>query len=118
MNFTNPIRTTPLSACVLALAFLAGCGQSSTSPDAPSAAARPDVVVTIDGKRHTCVVALSSEPQGSAVACDDVVAFVKDELRVPSGSVYDLRTIPDVDPAETAKVGARLDGAGYRAIKP
>ena len=103
------------SACVMGI-LLVGCGRSANSPDAPPAAGKPDVIVTIDGKRHTCVVALNTEPQGSAIACNDVVSFVKDELRVPRGSIYDLRTIPDVDPAELAKVGASLNGAGYRAI--
>ena len=72
--------------------------------------------MTLDGARHTCVVALYSEAQGSAVSCDDVVPFIKDELRVSSGSVYDLRTIPEVDKAQTARVEASLDQAGYRFI--
>lgn len=74
------------------------------------------MIVTIDGARHTCLVALYSEAQGSAVSCDEVVPFVRDELRVPSGSIYDLRTNPDVDNAQTARVAATLNGAGYRFI--
>jgi hypothetical protein len=45
-----------------------------------------------------------------------VVPFVRDELRLPSGSIYDIRTIPDVDEAEMASVGANLKAAGYRFI--
>ena len=74
------------------------------------------MIVTIDGARHTCLVALYSEAQGSAVSCDEVVPFVRDELRVPSGSIYDLRTNPDVDKAQTAGVAANLNAAGYRFI--
>jgi hypothetical protein len=99
------------------VAFLAGCGPSANAPDSvpPPIAAKPDVLVTLDGEHHTCIVALSSEAQGSAIACDDVVPFVRDELRVPSGSIYEIRTIPKVDQAEVAKVEASLKGAGYHS---
>ncbi|MGC1520285.1 MAG: hypothetical protein WA803_01990 [Steroidobacteraceae bacterium] len=97
---------------------LAGCGSSTNTPAAGSAAiaAKPDVIVTIDGVHHACVVALSSEPQGSSVACDDIVPFMRDELRLAGGSTYDLRTIPEVDAAQKAKVESNLKGAGYRFI--
>jgi hypothetical protein len=93
--------------------LLAGCGPSAVPP---SIAARPDVIITLDGKHHACVVALYSEAQGSKISCDDVVPFVRDELRLKSGAIYDIRIIPDVDEAETARVGASLNGAGYRFI--
>ena len=97
--------------------LLAGCGPSANPPDskAPPVAAKPDVIVTLDGERHSCVVALSSEAQGSAIACDDVVPFVRDELRVPSGSIYDIRTVPIVEQADVAKVEASLKAGGYRS---
>jgi hypothetical protein len=96
--------------------LLAGCGPSANPPDSkpPPVAAKPDVIITLDGERHTCVVALSSEAQGSAIACDDVVPFVRDELRVPSGSIYDILTIPNIEQAEVAKVEASLKAGGYR----
>jgi hypothetical protein len=96
-------------------ASLAGCGPSADNPHSASAA-RPDVIITLDGTRHACVVALYSEPQGSAVSCADVVAFVKDELRVSSGSTYDIRMIAKVDVAERTTVEAGLKAAGYRFI--
>jgi hypothetical protein len=96
--------------------WLTGCGPSASAPDAaPAVAAKPDLIVTLDGEHHTCLVALSSEAQGSSIGCDDVVAFARDELRVPSGSIYDLRTLPPADKAEVAKVEASLKGAGYRS---
>lgn len=98
------------SVCLL----LAGCGQSGNAPSA--ATAKSNVTVTIDGARHTCVVALPSEPQGSTIPCDDVVPFLRDELRVPSGSIYDVLTIANVDEAAVAKLQARLNDAGYRFI--
>ena len=102
-------------ASIALVALLAGCGPSANAPDSvpPPIAAKPDVLVTLDGEHHTCIVALSSEAQGSAIACDDVVPFVRDELRVPSGSIYEIRTIPKVEQAELAKVEASLKGAGY-----
>ena len=96
--------------------LLTGCRQSANTPVPvpPHIASRPNVTVTFDGKRRKCVVALPSEAQGSAISCDEVAQFVKDELRVPSGSIYDIRTIPDVDEAEIARVCASLNSAGYR----
>ena len=100
-----------------AVTLLAGCGSSSThsAATAPAIAAKPDVIVTFDGKRHACLVALPTEQQGSEVACKEIVSFLKDELRVPSGSVYDERVMPDFDPAERAAVESALKDAGYRA---
>jgi hypothetical protein len=104
-------------ACIAVVAFLAGCGPSANAPASvpPPIAAKPDVLVTLDGEHHTCIVALSSEAQGSTIACDDVVPFVRDELRVPGGSIYEIRAIPKVEPAEFAKVEAVLKGAGYHS---
>jgi hypothetical protein len=100
------------------MGLLAGCGSAADNSEAgsPPIAAKPDVIVTLDGQRHTCVVALYTEAQGSAVLCSDVVPFVRDELRVPSGAIYDIRSIPDVDEAEITRVGDSLKAAGYRFI--
>ena len=104
-------------AYTLAFTLLTGCGPSAkNSPVPPPIAARPDVIVTIDAERRACVVALFSEALGSAISCGDVVPFVRDELRLASGSIYDLRTTAPVDAAELAKVEASLNGAGYRFI--
>jgi len=90
------------------LALLAGCGRSSDS-------AKSDVIVKIDGAHHACLVALNSEAQANSISCDDVVSFVRDELRLPKGSIYDMRTIGDVDAAQKSKIKTALDGAGYRS---
>ena len=98
--------------------LLTGCGQSARGP-APAAApatSKADVTVTFDGKRHKCVVALSSEAQGSSISCDEVVSFVRQELRVAGGASYDIRKIPNVDEGEVAKVSADLNSAGYRFV--
>jgi len=116
-KFVAMIGARTLLACIAAVAFLAGCGPSANAPDSVPApiTAKPDVLVTLDGEHHTCMVALSSEAQGSAIACNDVVPFVRDELRVPGGSVYEIRTIPKIEPAEVAEVEASLKGAGYHS---
>jgi hypothetical protein len=102
----------------MALALLTGCGQSANTAASapPSAGAKPDVVVTVDGEHHACVVSKSSEPTGSTVGCADVVSFVRDELRVHDGSSYDIRSLAPVDEVETSKVRAALDGAGFRFV--
>jgi len=108
---TMSLRAVILSGFVSML--VVGCGSSSTPP---KLAERPDVIITLDGKRHTCVVALEKEPQGSTVPCKEAVSFVKDELRVPGGSIYDIHTVANVDNAEIATVRDALNGAGYRFI--
>jgi hypothetical protein len=99
-----------------AFTLLSGCGPSANTPVPVPIAARPDVIVTIDGKHHACVVALYSEAQGSTIPCGDVIPFVRDELRLASGSIYDIRADSDADEAVMAGVGASLTGAGYRFI--
>jgi hypothetical protein len=102
--------------------LLLGCGSSTRAPAPESAsippplADKPDVIVTFDGARHACVVALYSEPQGSAIPCAELIPFLRDELRLPGGAIYDIRTIPTFDAAEMAKTAASLEGAGYRFI--
>src|ERR1700723_3119490 len=96
--------------------LLIGCGSSNNAPaPVPAAiAAAPGAVITFDGERHICVVALSSEAQGSIVPCADLVPFMRDELRLASGSIYDTRTIGKFDAAEMAQTSQRLNDAGYR----
>jgi hypothetical protein len=103
--------------CVAVSIVLAGCGPSANAPPvSPPIAAKPDVIVTIDGAHRSCVVALYREAQGNSISCDDIIPFMRDELRISSGSIYDLRANPGVDAAERAKVQAALQGAGYRFI--
>lgn len=104
-------------ASTAVLTVLVGCGQSSNTPESSFADSKPDVTVTFDAQRHKCVVALSKEAQGSTVPCAEVVAFVEEELRLPQGSVYALRTPAGADAAEVATIRAALNGAGYRFIE-
>ena len=109
-----------LGAAALSVLLL-GCGSSVQAPAAeaspiPRLADRPDVIVTFDGARQACVVALYSEQQGSAIPCADLIPFLRDELKVPSGAIFDVRTIPTFDAAEMAKTTASLKDAGYRFI--
>ncbi len=100
-------------------ALLAGCGSATNAPNpvsAPLIAAKPDAIITVDGAQHACVVALPSEPQGSTIACTDMIAFLRDELKVPSGALCDLRATPTADQAEMVKVRTSLKDAGYRFI--
>lgn len=98
--------------------LLIGCGSSTNAPVpvSPAIAAKPDVIITFDGNRHTCLVALPSEAQGSILPCADVIAFMRDEFRLASGSIYDTRTIGKVDEAEVASTSQHLKEAGYRFI--
>lgn len=98
--------------------LLVGCGSSTNAPvPVPAAiAAKPDVIITFDGNRHTCLVALPSEALGSILPCADIIPFMRDELRVASGSIYDTRTIGKFDEAEAARTTQFLKNAGYRFI--
>jgi hypothetical protein len=110
------LRTCAIIVSTTALLALAGCGKSTGTSESPRIAARPDVTVKFDGKRRKCVVALASETQGSVISCDEVVPFVKDELRLPPGAIYDVGATSGGDDAEVAKVRANLDNSGYRFI--
>jgi hypothetical protein len=109
-------------ALVSVAMLLAACGSSTNAPapqppqSAPAMLAKPDIVITVDGVQHACVVALYGEPNGSSIPCTDLIAFLRDELRVPSGAVYELRTTPTADQAEVLKVRTSLKDAGYAFI--
>src|ERR1700742_3683805 len=97
--------------------WLCACGSGANGP-APAApiAAKPDVIITFDGENHTCVVALYTEPQGNTLPCADLVPFLKDELRLASGSIYDTRVTGKAGDADAAKTLRALNDAGYRFI--
>jgi hypothetical protein len=97
--------------------WLCACGAATNAP-APGApiAAKPDAIITFDGANHACVVALYTEPQGSTIPCADLVPFLKVELRLASGSIYDTRVVGKADDAELTKTVRALNDAGYRFI--
>jgi hypothetical protein len=102
--------------------LLGACGSSTNAPaplppqSASATAAKPDIIITVDGLQHACVVALYEEPNPNSIPCTDLIPFLRDELRVPSGAVYDLRTTPTADQAEVLKVRTSLKDAGYAFI--
>jgi hypothetical protein len=109
-------RRLRLCAAATIFAMFAGCGPTMCTSGSPRLAARADVMVTLDGARHGCVVKLYSEAQGSTVPCAEVAPFLRDELRLKSGSIFDIDTIPTVKDEEIAAVGNKLKEAGYRFI--
>jgi hypothetical protein len=94
--------------------LLAGCGPSANTD--PKIAENADFTITVDGKHHTCVVALYKETQGSSIPCAEAVPFLRDQLRLQGGSIYDVRIIPGMDAAQMAGLGASLKGSDYRFI--
>lgn len=105
-----------ICAMLLACACLSGCGSSNEGPAlAPPIAAKPDVNITFGGANHMCVVALYSEQQGSTIPCAELVQFMKDELRLGTGAIYDTHGA-DADPAEAAAASKNLQAAGYRFL--
>lgn len=114
MNRFVPVLLWPTLA--ISPVLLAACGSShdAAAPVSAQMTPNPAVVITFDGERNMCVVALSSEAQGNIIPCADVVPFIRDELRVASGAIYDTRTIGKFDAAEMAKTTQNLNSAGYR----
>ncbi len=104
-----------LRAPILTVLLLAGCGHSSGA-SMPKIAERADVSITLDSERHACVVALDREQQGSTVKCGEVVPFLKEELRLKEGSIYDIRIPRGFDEGQMARLAADLNGARYRFI--
>jgi hypothetical protein len=100
-----------LKALLTMSVVLAGCGAPSNAP-----AKKADFIVTLDGIHHVCVVALANEEHGSSIACSDVIPFLKDELRLPAGAIYDLHKTAQVGDAQAASVRENLTAAGYRFI--
>lgn len=98
--------------CAFTPILIVGCGSGTP----PKIAEQPDVIVTLDGNRHSCIVALEKEPQGSSVPCKEAASFVKDQLRAPGGSIYDIRIVANVDDTQIASVRDALNDAGYRFI--
>ena len=102
-----------------ALILVTACGSRSDEPasnaSSPPTAEKADVTIVVDGAQHSCVVSLASEAQGSSIPCKEVVAFIKDELRVVSGSSYDLR-VRGAQEIEAASVRVSLRDAGYRPV--
>jgi hypothetical protein len=117
-DWIGPVDSLRAAALASIAAFcLSGCGSSNDAPAvSPAIAAKPDVNITFDGANHACIVALSTEPQGSTIPCADLIPFLRDELRVRSGSIYDTHLIGKVDAAEVAKSTQSLKDAGYRFI--
>ena len=99
--------------------LVAACGSQSAGP-ATNVASSPtaekaDVTIVVDGARHACVVSLLREAQGSSIPCNEVIAFIKEELRVASGSSYDLR-LHGAAESEAASLRNSLRGAGFRPV--
>ena len=101
-------------AFTLAAVLLAGCDPSANT--APKIAEHAAVTITVDGEHHACVVALYKEAQGSSIPCAEVVSFLRDQLRLQGGSIYDVHIIPGSDAAEMSGLRTGLKGAGYRFI--
>jgi hypothetical protein len=114
----TPVTTRIATLGAVFVALLAACGSSNdaSAPAAPSKA-KADVTIRLDGVHHVCNVALPTEEHPSSIACADVAAFVRDELRVPSGAVYDLRADPQGEPSELTSISASLKNAGYRSAR-
>ncbi len=102
-----------------ALILLSACGSRSAEPaynaSLSPTAEKADVTIVVDGAQHACVVSLASEAQGSSIPCKEVVAFIQDELRVASGSSYDLR-LRGAQDIEAGSLRASLREAGYRPV--
>jgi predicted small lipoprotein YifL len=107
-------RMLPTALLTMSLS-LAGCGRETPpASGAAQAGKQADVIVTLDGVHHVCMVALAKEEHGSSIACVDITSFLKDELRLPAGATYDMRTTPEVSQEESTRVKENLNTAGYR----
>jgi hypothetical protein len=109
----NALRT--VIASIVTTTLFSACGSSSGTSSA-RLAEKANVTITFDGKRHVCVVALSTEALGNTIACADLIPFLGEQLRLQSGAVYDIQTIAPVDDAAMAQAAAGLKRAGYRFI--
>jgi hypothetical protein len=76
------IRSQFMAVTLCALATACARTTRAPSPVVPPIASRPDVIVTFDGERHACVVALFDEATGHAMSCEGVLPFIGDDLKL------------------------------------
>jgi hypothetical protein len=106
-------RTLFIAAC-LPLAFLTSCGRSHPA-DPPTVAAVPaEVVVTFDGARNACGLSRPGDANSKSMPCIEVTSYLVKTLKLPRGSLFDYKTIPDVNVAEFDLVMSELKAAGYK----
>ena len=99
-----------ITACLL-FASLASCGRHSTDGEVASA---PDIVVTFDGPTGACEVSKAGDANKRWMPCLQVPSYLMNTLKIPPGSLFDYKTIPDVNVAEFERVMAELKAAGYQ----
>ena len=75
---------------------------------------KPDFVLTFDGPRGNCRVALASQEGVEILPLSKVVGFLRTVPSISGASRFEVITIPDVDVAEYDAVLAGLKAAGYR----
>jgi hypothetical protein len=106
------------TAAFAAASVVAACGASNNAPTSvlPQSANKADVLVTLDSVHHECMVTLSKEEHGNSIACGDIIPFLKDELRLPTGATFDVRTTQEVSKADSGNLRKSLSAAGYRSV--
>jgi hypothetical protein len=106
-------------AALACCAVVLGCARPTVAPtdSSPADGTVPDAVITINGERHVCIVAVKDRSPDHWMACDAVVAFLQDEIKLRAGAVYDIRTVPDVDEADIHRLSKGLKIAGYHYLQ-
>ena len=73
---------------------------------------KADVLITFNGPKNICEVALvGATPK--PLPCTQVVSYLVNDLKLPKGALFDVKTIPDVNVSEYESVMAALKTAGY-----
>jgi hypothetical protein len=75
-----------------------------------------DALVTFNGPKNTCEVALRGSVSAQAMPSGEVVPYLVDEVKLPKGALFDIVTIPNVNVAEYEQVMAALKAAGYKRV--
>lgn len=78
-----------------------------------SLAMKADVLVIFNGPENTCEVVLGGGAPTSLLFTD-VVGYLVNDLKLPTGTLFDITTVPDVKIREYEYVLAALKAAGYR----
>ena len=106
-------RTLVIAAC-FPLSFLTSCGRSHSANPRVVAAVPAEVVVTFDGPRNACGLSRPGDANSQSMPCIEVTSYLVNTLQLPRGSLFDYKTIPDVNVAQFEQVMSELKAGGYQ----
>ena len=96
----------------VSLTLVASCARHHSA--GANAEAKADFVVIFDGPAKTCAISGLADMAPHTMVCEKVAPYLVNTLKLPAGSLFDIKTIPDVNVSEHDQVMSALKAAGYK----